>query len=238
MASSSLATAQATTQNRLRVFAAAFKGYMGVMPVVTAALAPVLTFLNAIPTYESQRTTLGTFSGVLGFLTLAWLFYVRRTIALGSLVRGWRFLINIIPFLLIVATVASFIGYFQVLGKSTATAMELAGKNHWKYVEKDKSAELEFKTASDVLRHWDDHPIQRPTSLELLYLSIFLCPECAFVLMALREYINDTCGVSELEWMFGKQDAASLEAKQKRIQERIQMERASNLGAPPEEKAR
>jgi hypothetical protein len=88
MASGSLTT-QTTTQNRLRVFANAFKGYMGVMPVITAALAPLLTFLKAIPTYESQRTTLATLSGVLGFLLLAWLFYIRRTIALGSLVRGF-----------------------------------------------------------------------------------------------------------------------------------------------------
>ena len=54
-------TAGATSgQNRLQVFASAFKGYMGVMPVVIAALAPVLTLLKAIPTYESQRTTLAS----------------------------------------------------------------------------------------------------------------------------------------------------------------------------------
>src|SRR4029077_10819001 len=123
------------TQNRLRVFASAFKGYMGVMPVVTAALAPLLTFLKALPTYESQRTTLATLSGVLGFLTLAWLFYVRRTIALGSLVRGFRFLINITPFLLIVCTLASFIGYFQILGKSTDAALKLVQEDPAKYVE-------------------------------------------------------------------------------------------------------
>src|SRR6266849_5980717 len=123
MASGALTTGQTTTtQNRLRVFAGAFKGYMGVMPLVTAALAPLLTLLKAIPTYESQRTTLATLSGVLGFLTLAWLFYVRRTIALGSLVRGFRFLINMIPFLLIVGTVAFFIGYSQILGKSSDAA--------------------------------------------------------------------------------------------------------------------
>jgi hypothetical protein len=235
MTSDSLTTAQTTTQNRLRVFAGAFKGYMGVMPLVTAALAPLLTFLRAFPTYESQRTTLATLSGVLGFLTLAWLFYVRRTIALGSLVRGFRFLINMIPFLLIVGTVASFIAYFQILGVSTGSALELAEKNQWKYVEKDRP--LEFKTESDVLRHWDDRPIPHSISLELLYLAVFLSAECAFVLMALREYINDTRRVSELEWMFGKQDAEALKDMQKRIQERLQSEAASNLGAPPEKKA-
>src|SRR4029077_11122364 len=175
------------TQNRLRVFASAFKGYMGVMPVVTAALAPLLTFLKALPTYESQRTTLATLSGVLGFLTLAWLFYVRRTIALGSLIRGFRFLINITPFLLIVATLASFIGYSQILQKSTETALQVADKNQWRYLEQDKS--LPFKTGDDVLKHWDDRPIPSSISLQLVYLAIFLSAECAFVMMTLREYI-------------------------------------------------
>ncbi len=217
-------TTQITAQNRLQVFADAFKSYMGVMPVVTAALAPLLTFLKAIPTYESQRTTLATLSGTLGFLLLAWLFYVRRTIALGSLVRGFRFLINMIPFLLIVGTVASFVGYVQVLGASTDSALKQAADNHWTYVDKDKTPE--FKTGSDILGHWDDRPIPYSVSLQLLYLAIFLFAECAFVMMALREYINDTRHVSELEWMFGKQDAQALADMQEGIQARLKREAA------------
>jgi hypothetical protein len=226
MASGSLTTAQATTQNRLSVFASAFKNYMGVMPVVTAALAPLLTFLRAIPTYESKRTTLATLSGILGFLMLAWLFYVRRTIALGSLIRGFRFLINITPFLLIVCTLASFIGYFQILGKSTDAALKLVQEDPAKYVEQDKS--LKLKTANDVLKHWDDRPIPSSPWLQLVYLGIFLSAESAFVMMALREYINDTRRVSELEWMFGKQDAQALAQIQKSVQDRIQREGASS----------
>jgi CheY-like chemotaxis protein len=38
-----------TSDNRLRRFASFFRGYMGVMPLVTAAFAPVLTMLRAIP---------------------------------------------------------------------------------------------------------------------------------------------------------------------------------------------
>jgi hypothetical protein len=232
MATGSLTTAQTTTQNRLSVFAGAFKSYMGVMPLVTAALAPLLTFLRALPTYESQRTTLATLSGVLGFLMLAWLFYVRRTIALGSLVRGFRFLINITPFLLILGTLACFIGYFQILGKSTDAALKLAGEKQWKFVAEDKS--LPFNTGTDILKHWDDRPIPSSVPLQLAYLGIFLSAECAFVMMALREYINDTRRVSELEWMFGRQDAQALAEMQKSIQDRLQREAVPNLGTPPE----
>ena len=201
------------------------------MPMVTAELAPLLTFLRAIPTYESQRTTFATVTGVLGFLTLAWLFHVRTTIALGSLTRGYRFLINITPFLLIVGTLAFFIGYFQILGKSTDDALELAQENPGKYIEYDKTST--FKTGSDVLKQWDDRPVPYGISLQLLYLGIFPSAECAFVMMALREYINDTRRVSELEWMFGKQDAPALAEIQKNIQERLRNEATSNLGTQP-----
>jgi hypothetical protein len=198
------------------VFAKAFKGYMGVMPIVTAALAPLLTFLRALPTYESQRTTLATLSGILGFLLLAWIFYVRRTIALGSLVRGFRFIINMIPFLLVVGTVVSFVYYFQFLRQSTDQALAQAQSSHWKLPAKDQATE--FATASDVLKHWDDRAIPFSAQLQLLYLGIFLLPECAFVLMALREYINDTLQFSETVWMFSRQDAAWLKNLQDRVQ--------------------
>jgi hypothetical protein len=37
--------------NLLCVFASVLKGYMSVMPLVTAVLAPLLTLLKAIPTF-------------------------------------------------------------------------------------------------------------------------------------------------------------------------------------------
>jgi hypothetical protein len=52
--------------------------------------------------------------------------------------------------------------------------------------------------------------------------------------MALREYINDTRGVSELEWMFGKQDADALEAMQDSIPGRPKRDASSNTGTTPE----
>jgi hypothetical protein len=126
MASHPQTIAPTTPQNRLQIFANAFKGYMGVMALVTSVLAPLPTSLRAIPTYEGQRTTLAKLTGILGFLLLAWLFYVRRTIALGSMIRGFRFLINMTPFLLIVETVACFIGYFRILGLSSYSAPGIA----------------------------------------------------------------------------------------------------------------
>src|ERR1700691_762523 len=88
-------------KTRLQVFANVFKSYMGVMRIVTAALAPLLTAMNVLPMYGPQRKALATMAGMLGFLLLAWLFYVRRTIALGSITRGYRSIFNFLPLALI-----------------------------------------------------------------------------------------------------------------------------------------
>jgi hypothetical protein len=76
-----------TQKARLKVFANLFKSYMGVMPIVAAALAPLLTAMNVLPVYETERKPLATMAGVPGFLLLAWLFSVRRSIAPGSIRR-------------------------------------------------------------------------------------------------------------------------------------------------------
>jgi hypothetical protein len=116
------------------------------------------------------------------------------------------------PFLLIVGTLAAFLGYSQLLQQSLDSALGQAKKDRLTYTDADR--ELEYNSRSDVLHHWTDRSIPFAVPLQLLYLLIFLAPECAFVLMALREYINDTRPVSEPFWMFAKQDAKALEKLQ------------------------
>jgi hypothetical protein len=191
-------TAQVSQQNRLLVFANVFKGYMGVMPLVTAALAPLLTALNVIPTYDPQRKPLATIAGVLGFLLVAWLFYVRRTIALGSITRGYRTFFNFLPLLLIGGSIGCYVGYAHALDNSLA----------------DILAANPLVTRTQALGAWTmDHAIPGAIQLQLLYLGMFLFAEAAFVMMALREYANDVQGVSEYQWMFGEQDGSSVKVK-------------------------
>lgn len=52
----------AVSPNSFRSFATFLRGYMGVMPLITAAFAPVLTVSHAIPIYSQQATSLGTMS--------------------------------------------------------------------------------------------------------------------------------------------------------------------------------
>jgi hypothetical protein len=186
-------TAQESQENRLLAFANVFKGYMGVMPIVTAALAPVLTAMNVIPTYELQRKPLAALAGMLGFLLLAWLFYVRRTIALGSITRGYRVLFNLCPLALVLGSIACYVGYANTLDTSLA---EIAKT-------------YPSVTRVQALGSWSQgYSVPNSVQLQLLYLGMFLFAEAAFVMMALREYANDVRRISEFEWMFGPQDGS------------------------------
>jgi hypothetical protein len=188
-----MTTIQESQENRLLTFANVFKGYMGVMPIVTAALAPALTAMNVIPTYETQRKPLAAMAGILGFLLLAWLFYVRRTIALGSITRGFRVAFNLCPLALVLASIACYVGYANTLDASLAEVLK-AHPNVTRMQALGNSSQ--------------DSTVPSSVQLQLLYLGMFLFAEAAFVMMALREYANDVRRISEYDWMFGPQDGS------------------------------
>jgi hypothetical protein len=39
---------------------------------------------------------------------------------------------------------------------------------------------------------------------------MFLCPEAAFVMMALRDYANEVRQISKSDWIFGEKDGSDL----------------------------
>jgi hypothetical protein len=198
------AAQQADQKTRLQVFANVFKSYMGVMPLVTAALAPLLTAMNVLPMYGPQRKALATIAGMLGFLLLAWLFYVRRTIALGSITHGYRTLFNFLPLVLILGSIAGYVAYASKLDASVAAIQQ-------GLVQQKEPAQ----TRSQILASWtNDHAAPQMLELELLYLGMFLSAEAAFVMMAMREYAIDVLGMTEQEWMYGAQDGSAPKLKE------------------------
>jgi hypothetical protein len=189
-----MVTAQESQENRLLTFANVFKGYMGVMPIVTAALAPVLTALDVIPVYESQRKPLAAVAGILGFLLLAWVFYVRRTIALGSIKPGYRTFFNLCPLVLVLASVFCYVSYTNILDTSLTQISQANSR----------------VTRVLALGTWSEsNAVPASLRLQLLYLGMFLFAEAAFVLMALREYSIDVLHISEYDWMFGSQEGSA-----------------------------
>lgn len=177
-------------ENNFLAFAKFFKGYMGIMPLVTAAVAPLLTATKVIPTYASQKGPLAAVAGVLGFLLVALVFYVRRTIALGSMRPKSRTLFNFLPIVFFLSAILCFVCYSRALDQSVE---EVRTKNP-------------TLTRTDVLDKWSkENAVPMSFELQLYFMGSFLFPVAAFAMMALREYAKDGLGISESEWMFGDQ---------------------------------
>jgi hypothetical protein len=192
--------------NRLRKFAGFFKSYMGVMPLVTAAVAPLLTLLRAIPVFETDRTTLATYSGLLGFLMVAWIFYARsmfvptmvpvKAAQIGEgpdaeayaayerrkFARRSGFA-NLLPLFLIALSVASYVSYLRLLD----------------YIINSRiTTGTSLISVREVLeREGTFYAIPYHGYLQVSYLGIFLFSEAAFVVMALREYAYGVLQISE-----------------------------------------
>jgi len=97
---------------------------MGVSALVTAALPIPITVLDAIPVYASQKATLAVYASLLCFLLLAYLFYIRH--AIGTVLftkrsESPRFarILELLPLLLIVASIGCIYGYHALLTDTT-----------------------------------------------------------------------------------------------------------------------
>jgi hypothetical protein len=209
-------------ENRLKNFANFFKGYMGGMPLITAALAPILTLAKAIPVFESQKTSLATFSGLFGFLLVAWIFFARGTfvplmtnsltravsdsnetpspvVALAQLLKRDipRIFIMMLPLSLIILSAYSYISYSQRLDSALDAVLNPGGTD-----PRGLSAQSDPRQFM-LQKMGANQTIPGATMLQVTYLGIFLSAELAFVLMALREYAYGTLHISEHDVLSG-----------------------------------
>lgn len=179
---------QRKNSDRIGGFARYFKQYMGASAIVTAALPVPAAELRLIPAYSSQRGYFGVYTSLFVFLILAFLYYSRAWIKRGLFVRdrqgrySARPVFAICPLLFILGALACVFGYQSVLGDSVRLLSSTIG--------------LPAKQALDGVASSD---VPYGTTLMLLYLGIFLFAAAAFVMMSLREYLQDQLGISEQE---------------------------------------
>jgi hypothetical protein len=185
-------------EDRLRRFVGFFKGYMGVMPLLTAAVAPLLTAMKTMPIFESHKSVLATYSGLLGFLLLAYVFYLRGPLAKAMVPhapgsRFTAFAVNMIPLLLMAGSIFCYVSYSRALDQSIAKARESA-----------RSEYSDIVSRREVLEKWGQREeVYRSQYLQYNYLGIFLLAECAFVVMALREYAHGVLKLTEAQILRG-----------------------------------
>jgi hypothetical protein len=174
---------------RLAGFANFFKGYMSVSTVVAASIPIPVGGLKLIPVYAQQRGFLTVYASLFCFLLLAFVFSIRHRLA-GPMFRKGPAgaLIATLPLVFIVLTLTSVIAYHAVLLQSISALRELG---------------LSKVSMQDMLEKMDGTQIPYAVELAACYLGIFIFAESAFVLMAMREYLQDLLGLDEVTLLRG-----------------------------------
>ncbi len=177
-----------TSTQRIKKFGKFFTGYMGTASLVTAALPIPVAKLHLIPTYASQSKFLNTYASLICFLVFAFIFYIRHILARAMFHRtplqvSARWWITALPFLCICASIACVIGYHIELDASLSLI----------------AAQGVLAPTQTLLAQIDYREIPLAELLTALYLGMFVFAESAFVLMAMREYLQEILGLEEQE---------------------------------------
>lgn len=183
---------------RIAVFANFFKGYMSVSTIVAASIPIPIATWKLIPIYSQQRGFLTVYASLFCFLLLAFVFSIRHRLAVPMFSKGkMSSFIAALPFLFIVLTLACIMTYHAVLQQS---------------IEQLRGLGLRFTTA-DLLDKVDATEIPYAVPLAACYLGIFLFAESAFVLMAIREYLQDLLQLDEIALLHGTAEISQPRSK-------------------------
>jgi hypothetical protein len=183
---------------RIAVFANFFKGYMSVSTIVAASIPIPIATWKLIPIYSQQRGFLTVYASLFCFLLLAFVFSIRHRLAVPMFSKGkMSSFIAALPFLFIVLTLACIMTYHAVLQQS---------------IEQLRGLGLRFTTA-DLLDKVDATEIPYAVPLAACYLGIFIFAESAFVLMAIREYLQDLLQLDEIALLHGNADISQPRTK-------------------------
>ena len=171
---------------RIAVFANFFKSYMSVSTIVAASIPIPVASLKLIPSYAQQRGYLTVYASLFCFLCLAFVFSIRHRLA-ARIFSGGKSgtLIAIAPAACIALTLASILSYHFVLQHSLSQLRSLGVTG----------------PTSEILNGADYSDIPDSLALSACYLGIFLFSEMAFVLMAMREYLQDLLNLDEATLM-------------------------------------
>jgi hypothetical protein len=197
--------------NRLRGFATFFKNYMSTSALVTASLPIPVASFHLLPIYAAQSKYLATYSSLFCFLLLSYIFFIRHP--LGKLMFGDAFhptrrgreddsvplskvklyedgrakVLSAVPLILIVLALMSVLAYHYTLSRSLDRLSEVAVLEGAPILD-----------APSLLQTADLVSIPYSTALSFSFLGIFGFSEAAFIIMALREYLQDLLGYSDI----------------------------------------
>jgi nitrate/nitrite transporter NarK len=166
---------------------------MNLASVVVAALPIPVTTLGLIPTYSAQTYLLSTYTSLFCFLVLGFVFYGRHQLArdlFEESFSSWRDRLwwHVLAWLPLVLTAACFllvIVYHNTLDDSLQILQAAPPAERAAHGDE---ALLLLTPLRDIPRRW---------TLLLTYVGMFVSAEAAFVVMAMKEYLQDLLGLSD-----------------------------------------
>jgi hypothetical protein len=179
--------------SRVESFVLFFRAYMNLASVVVAALPIPVTALGLIPTFSAQTPLLSTYTSLFCFLVLGFVFYGRHQLARYLFAedfsswrdRLWWHVLAWLPFVLTVLCLLLVILYHNTLDDSLQILQ--AGPPAERVAHGDEGLLL-LTPLRDIPRRW---------TLLLTYVGMFVSAEAAFVVMAMKEYLQDLLGLSD-----------------------------------------
>ena len=170
---------------RLAGFATFFKSYMSVSTIAAAAIPIPVASWKLIPIYAQQRGFLTVYASLFCFLVLALVFSIRHRLVRPMFSHGpLGGVVAALPAVFIVLTLACIMTYHALLQASIGQIRDLG---------------LGTTSMKDLLDKIDATQIPYAVELAACYLGIFFFAELAFVLMAMREYLQDLLHLDEVE---------------------------------------
>lgn len=170
---------------RLKAFAGFFKSYMSVAAIVTASLPIPVAAMKLIPTFDAHTKFLSVYTSLFCFLLLAFLFQCRHSLARWMFLRPSR-LVTLAPLALILASLGLVILYHASIEQTVRELQDI-----------QLLRGVAGATTQDILNGTDYMEIPHAFRLLSIYLGFFLTAEAAFILMALREYLQDVLGIDD-----------------------------------------
>jgi hypothetical protein len=195
---------------------------MSVSALVAAALPIPVTAFKLIPTYKAHTSVLSVYTSLFCFLLLGFIFYSRHGLARQMFpqlqaesmappsnspmalfnARLGRGFVAVAPALLICASLMCVYFYHMTLDHSLEKQLARP-ESEPKQAMASQSPPAANRKAEDVLNSLDSWQIPTGGQLMFFYLGIFLFAESAFILMAIKEYLQDLVKISEMELIHG-----------------------------------
>jgi len=117
--------------------------------------------------------------------------------------KGWRGFVLALPLVFIAASLVLVFQYNEVLNATVGTIQSRVQE------QSPSTLPRPNRDINDILAKTDLNDIPYSSGLMILYIAIFLTAEAAFIMMAIKEYLQDLVGLSEMDLIRGYRITAS-----------------------------